>query len=208
MWFCPASYRRLIAAAALVGFLATAFGVPLVNPRIGPNGKDISQPFPCMHGTCGCQNAEACWRGCCCHTNAEKLAWANENSVTPPEYVHVAAAKERTLIAKTGSCCVENHEVRDEGCCSSTGTCAADLTENTGDSATSARDDWQWSLVPTASARKCQGLAQLWLLIGSTAPTVQSVAAAARPAPAGTVCLADEFSSHTLPLPTTPPPRA
>jgi hypothetical protein len=196
--FRLAPHRRSIAAAVLVGFLATAFGVPLINPRIGKNGKDIAQPFPCMHGTCGCQNAEACWRGCCCHTNAEKLAWAKEHGVTPPEYVHVAATKKRpTLVAKADSCCAEKHKGSTENSCSAAGTCEAEFS-----------DDWQWSLVPTASARKCQGLAQLWLLIGSTAPAVKPVVVAVRPVPAGTVCLTDEFSSHTLPRPTTPPPRA
>jgi hypothetical protein len=197
--------RRLVAVASLVGFLATASGVPVFNARVGPNGKDISQPFPCMHSRCGCQNAESCWRGCCCHTNAEKLAWAEENGVTPPEYVHIAAAKERpAAIAKTDSCCSEKQEARGDNCCSSTGRCEADLAEN---GIAQANDDWQWTLVPTVSARKCQGLAQLWLLIGSAAPAVRSVEVTVRLLPAGTLCLADEFSANTLPRPTTPPPR-
>jgi hypothetical protein len=48
--------------------------------------KNHSTPFPCMDSPCGCKDAEQCWRHCCCHTLAERLAWARENGVTPPDY--------------------------------------------------------------------------------------------------------------------------
>src|SRR5918994_3191755 len=82
--------RQAIAVLAMIGLLAATVGIPVLRPVRGPGGKDLSQPFPCMHSVCGCQDAAACWQGCCCHTNREKVAWAEANGVTPPDYVVAA----------------------------------------------------------------------------------------------------------------------
>jgi len=58
------------------------------------SGKDTSVPFPCMMKSCGCRNAEDCWRGCCCFANTQKLAWARKNAVEVPAYVVDAARRE------------------------------------------------------------------------------------------------------------------
>lgn len=76
------------------------FPVPLVeiggrSGGRGVAGKDTSVPFPCMLKACGCRNAEDCWRGCCCFTNTQKLAWARKNSVDVPAYVVDAARHEQ-----------------------------------------------------------------------------------------------------------------
>jgi hypothetical protein len=76
--------RRVVVIVLLVGQLFSAVGMPL---PAAPVPKDLSQPFPCMNNPCGCSNAEACWRSCCCTTLAERLAWAREHGVEPPEYV-------------------------------------------------------------------------------------------------------------------------
>ena len=54
--------------------------------------KDKSKPFPCMNSPCGCRDADQCWRHCCCHSLAERLAWVRENHVEPPDEV-IAEAK-------------------------------------------------------------------------------------------------------------------
>lgn len=56
--------------------------------------KDRSQPFPCQHRPCGCRSADQCWKRCCCFTQAQKLAWAKRNGVTPPDFVRVADTDE------------------------------------------------------------------------------------------------------------------
>src|SRR5437868_1752138 len=93
--------RRLVAPAALGGFLGGLIGVPLV--RLGP-AKDRSRPFPCQDHRCGCLSAEQCWRSCCCFTNSQKLAWAAEHGIRPPAYVFTAAAREKPT-ASAESCC-------------------------------------------------------------------------------------------------------
>jgi hypothetical protein len=64
-------------------YLLVATGIPLPTHGIT---KDLSEPFPCMHSQCGCRNAEQCWKSCCCHTLAERFAWAQQHNVRPPEY--------------------------------------------------------------------------------------------------------------------------
>jgi hypothetical protein len=92
---------RPVAAITLGAFLLASIGYPLWS---GGEGKDLSQPFPCMYRHCGCRNAQQCWRGCCCFSNKQKLAWAKANGVTPPQYVAAAAERETTKPAKA-SCC-------------------------------------------------------------------------------------------------------
>jgi hypothetical protein len=57
-----------------------------------------------MHRQCGCRNADQCWKGCCCFTNRQKLTWAEQNGVRPPDFVARAAASESPT-AQKHSCC-------------------------------------------------------------------------------------------------------
>lgn len=81
--------RGTTAALALAGVLAASLGVPLPALVV----KTSSTPYPCQHHACGC-DADSCWRDCCCMSHQEKLAWARENGVTPPEFVVFAAQRE------------------------------------------------------------------------------------------------------------------
>jgi hypothetical protein len=83
--------RRVTAGGLAALIAAAACGVPLPVGRT----KTSSEPYPCQDCPCGCVDAEHCWRDCCCHTNAEKLAWAREHGVTPPSFVVEAARRER-----------------------------------------------------------------------------------------------------------------
>src|SRR4051794_28407127 len=80
---CRVPRRRAAAAAALLTYLAAAFGFPL---PAAPARKDATIPFPCQDHPCGCQTAEQCWSGCCCFTPAERWAWAEAHHVRPPAY--------------------------------------------------------------------------------------------------------------------------
>lgn len=86
-------------ATALIVMLSVCLaGLPIPIGRIERTAKDHSEPFPCQHCPCGCKTAEQCWRSCCCHTNAEKIAWAEKNGVTPPDFVFVAAKRELVAV--------------------------------------------------------------------------------------------------------------
>ncbi|MDX1948034.1 MAG: hypothetical protein SFU86_21725 [Pirellulaceae bacterium] len=151
--------RRAVAALALAGFLVATIGLPVVEPRIGPNGKDISRPFPCMYRQCGCRSAAGCWRSCCCHTHAEKLAWAAEHGVTPPEYAVSAAERG----AARGCCAAKASSEGTRSCCS----------KQTTDEEPVAREPGlpiRLGLIPAVAAQKCQGITQVWLMLSAAAP--------------------------------------
>jgi hypothetical protein len=70
-----------VVVAALVGLFASTIGIPIVE--LARKGGD--RAFPCQDQACGCATAEACWRGCCCSSPSQRLAWAEAHGVQPPE---------------------------------------------------------------------------------------------------------------------------
>src|SRR5690606_23528150 len=89
---------------SLALFVLVASGVPIPLPI----AKDLSQPFPCMFGRCGCRNAEQCWNHCCCHSVTQRLAWAKARGVTPPASLVAAAEAARLPDARkaaSAACC-------------------------------------------------------------------------------------------------------
>ena len=73
--------RKAVTVLALVGYLTATIGCPV------PRGGSPDGAYPCAGRGCGCGSAEECWRGCCCSTLAERLAWAASHGITPPSYV-------------------------------------------------------------------------------------------------------------------------
>lgn len=106
--------RRLVGLLVLVSFCASFVPLPVSpSPTID---KDRSVAFPCQNRPCGCRSAEQCWKGCCCFSNREKLAWAKANRVVPPAYVVAAAEKESAEpVCHSGGCCSAKPTV---SCCS------------------------------------------------------------------------------------------
>lgn len=106
-----ATRRAALAAMALAHFVVSS-GVPIPNPS--PARKPTDRPFPCMDRPCGCQTYEQCWAGdCCCFTMAEKLAWAERNSITPPASAlkyQSSAEPECPNCAAKKSCCATRPE--------------------------------------------------------------------------------------------------
>jgi hypothetical protein len=104
--------RRYARALLLALYVTTAAGIPLPAARSAKSGER----FPCESCPCGCDSAEHCWRSCCCHTLAERIDWARENGVRPPEFVIAQARAENINLAWLGgrgapstapkSCCV------------------------------------------------------------------------------------------------------
>jgi hypothetical protein len=195
--------HRLAAVASLVSFLAAVVGVPVMRPSIGPNGKDWSRPFPCMSSDCGCQNAEACWRGCCCHTNHEKLAWAKAHKVSPPAYLIEQTAREALPARRGVAVCLSGQNP-------ATNCCTAGFSRQDGKAARAKTSDdgWRWGFIPAVSARKCRGLAQLWTLLSAAAPISERFHWRPAEVIAGRVCLRSQAPLSIALLPATPPPRA
>ncbi len=89
---------RAIAVVLLLGLLLGIAGVPVVTVA----KKDRSRPYPCQNRPCGCASADECWHHCCCLNNRQKLAWARENGVTPPDFVIAAAEREQAEAVAAG----------------------------------------------------------------------------------------------------------
>lgn len=85
--------RRLTSAALLTAYVTTAAGIPLPS---GARPQRNGELYPCAGGSCGCATAEHCWKSCCCHTLAERFAWARQHAVRPPAYA-IAAARQAGL---------------------------------------------------------------------------------------------------------------
>jgi hypothetical protein len=193
-----ARLRRFIAGISLANYLALLVGLPLPLPVI----KDGSQPFPCQHHRCGCKSADQCWRGCCCFTPAQKLAWARENGITPPP----------ALLLAEGT----HHSDHDEqGCCEASGThdhladsaqqkssCCADHHEP------SVRVATKRETVIGLHALRCQGGSSVWLGLSMTVLPLELLVCAEDRTPGEWLAVADNAASGASLAFDSPPPRA
>ena len=85
-------YVPSIGFASAVLYLIVVAGVPIPLPQSPENAA--LEPFPCMYCQCGCRSAAQCWSHCCCHTLVERIEWAREHGVHPPDFALAAAAEE------------------------------------------------------------------------------------------------------------------
>jgi len=202
--------RRVAVMAALLGFVGGVVGVPLPKLRLA---KDRSKPFPCQDHRCGCASAEQCWRSCCCFSNLQKLAWAAEHGVQPPEYVFVAAEREQ-ISSTARSCCQGakkaccDHEV---ACCDEPrghDVAAGDANHGELESAAASGASWSIDFVSAIEARKCQGQAELWLTLGAVPPLPVKTEVTLQPLCCGIVYCQPEALSGISSAPAAPPPRA
>ncbi|MCR9116394.1 MAG: hypothetical protein NXI22_05510 [bacterium] len=133
---------QLIITLVIVSLCAAHAPIPV--PLGSATGKDLSRPFPCQNRPCGCRTAAQCWKKCCCFSDEEKLAWARQNGVTPPDFVvqNAAEASIAQCAPKASSC----------GCCAK-GDAPAEPAlskEKTG-------SDLSYIVVIGAFAQHCQG---------------------------------------------------
>jgi hypothetical protein len=155
--------RRIVSICLIGVFLTGTSGVPLKTRAV----KDRSSPFPCQDNPCGCLSAEECWHHCCCHTNRQKVDWAREHGVAPPDFVIAAAEKEEH---EQSACCHHGHCPK----------CAAALAENDNDEdiapvatapqAKAPNNSFRTVLVITDLARRCAGLPFVWSVLSSALP--------------------------------------
>jgi hypothetical protein len=75
-------FQRLLSGTLLVVVTCGVIGLPFSAPVPAKNGR-----FPCDNCPCGCSTAEYCWDKCCCYSDTEKLQWAADNHVQPPDFL-------------------------------------------------------------------------------------------------------------------------
>jgi hypothetical protein len=143
-WISVRRGRRFTAAVTLVAYIASGIGLPLPVQA----SKKSGLPFPCMNHACGCQTAEQCWRGCCCFSAEEKLAWAAVHGIVPPDYASLPRHDEHAR-ADCHSPCACRHDCQSH--------------EN---KKTNARSAWVISI----GALPCRGAAAVWTLAALAVP--------------------------------------
>lgn len=183
--------RRTISVTLLVVFVVGFVGLPIL-PDSSKNGR-----FPCENCPCGCSTAAFCWDKCCCHSDAEKLQWAKDNDVQPPEFLVARFQKTSHSLASTsaGTCC-----------CGSKSTCGKPLAKSTSDSVATARgeDSNEHSSIRFVSledAARCHGIDLLWSILSCiTIQLASSDTTGAEPPFLYLLSTADEFAASALRL--------
>jgi hypothetical protein len=201
--------RRSISAMLAVMYIVTAAGTPLPAGRLARKSGEL---FPCSDSACGCASAEKCWRSCCCHSLAERMAWAREHGVRPPEFAIAAAQRARIdlawLVEPTGaaskslsaSCCARQLRADAPTCCHAKKACCSDHHEQQPSESKSNRVIG-WKVL------NCQGHSSNWL---AAVPTLISVNCSRPDAIPLIEWLGPALSEHAdraSDLPAIPPPR-
>lgn len=165
----PIRNRRIISAMMLI----VALGSGLVFSIPQRVVKDRSVPFPCMDCNCSCRNADACWSGCNCMLPAQKLAWAIEKGVKPPDwFARIVAISSESESDTTPGCCSTAKPVR--SCCS-TGESRSNATRDVSKDCASEcfQEDSLVTLIPTIGKRRCHGIDRLYVLLSMVLPIEQ-----------------------------------
>ena len=119
----PTFVRRIVASCLLVVYTCVAIGVPLPTVQLA---KRSAERYPCEKCSCGCVSADQCWRSCCCHTPAQRIAWAKKNGVKPPDFVvqeaRFLASAEITAKEELPPCCAAKLKPQ-PACCDAKSKC-------------------------------------------------------------------------------------
>ena len=193
--------RLTIVAAALLAYAIAAVGVPLPTFE----AKDRSQPFPCMDRPCGCRSASACWTSCCCTTPEERLRWARDHGVEPPDSLLAAASHEAEPDAHPAGACCAHHAPADEELSLLTGCEDArcpDAPAAEQEPPATASD-----FIVISALRACQGLSPLWSSLTAAIPPPSPITYEFDWRPAGRVEIASDSAPSPSLSPAAPPPR-
>lgn len=184
--------RQALAFLCLINMALLTTGLPIPTH----NGKDRSVAFICMNSRCGCMTADECWKHCCCHTTEEKLAWAAEHGITPPQYVLDQLAQE---VAEPACCCSHAKEKQPTAATKAEKCCDEEVEHKSA--------PFSWLI--TIHAIKCQGQ-DGWSLLASSIvmdPTASSAVNAV--CPSIELVASVPFLLNSLPsVPDAPPPRS
>lgn len=211
--------HRATAAFCAASLALATLAIPLPLPQ----EKDASEPYPCMNCACGCANAEMCWRECCCHTHAEKLAWARKNGVTPPAFVVALAQAE---VAKSATecqkpCCQDKTHEEDLAdlppCCRARElarreqqACETEVCERQGSCCSKKKQAAKKrpaSGVIVLQALKCRGVSVSISLLPPCVPEMATMPLDLHNVASEQVALFDHFYAGVSDTPDIPPPR-
>lgn len=223
--------RRITTWLAIIGYALVVSGLPLPVGFSSPgqksassdkrlSGKDRTKPFPCMDKPCGCATAEQCFANCCCHTPAERLAWAKAHRVD----LAIMTALERRVATesactsgrpakKAASCCSKNTAIDLEGpaICSEYRSLAAEPADQkpADDEKPAESQDIPGRVVIMRSMLACKGIALAWASATVSLAPPRPAASELQPQPCVEwLAILDQFLACERLPPDSPPPRA
>ncbi len=190
------SRRQYVARwLAALAYIYLSLGIPLPVP----SSLISAEAYPCMHHPCGCRSADACWRHCCCLSLLEKLEWARDNHVTPPDYV-LAEAELRGV--QWHAFCLHAYDENESTC-----TCCKQHCSTCTD-AKFARSSRPANGIVLIEALKCHGTGDSWNGMTISLPPPANVSTT----PAGEcverVCITSLHLAKIYYAPALPPPKS
>ncbi len=171
--------RKALTFLVLALFCAASVPIPIATVSLD---KDSTEAFPCQDSPCACKSARECWTSCCCRSPKERMAWAVEHGVQPPDYAVlsddinssdplalVSESQSASVVLK--SCCSKRVDANvcsneaaathnKKSCCAK--SVALKPTEplstaHDGSSRLTGKRSTSRKIVTTLSMRKCQG---------------------------------------------------
>lgn len=222
--------QRITTWLAIIAYALVVSGLPLPTGSSSPgqesassakrlSSKDRSKPFPCMDKPCGCATAEQCFASCCCHTPAERLAWARAHNV---EAAVLAALERRvgTEPGKAGSgCCAKKSakaacstpslDLEGPAICSEYQSLAATPAAVDQSDDEPVNETPQAKVVVLRAMLACGGIAAEWFSCGvSLPPPALATAIVIWTPPLDTLDVIDDAIASVPAVPDLPPPRA
>jgi hypothetical protein len=211
MFPSPVLARRSIGGSLLAAYLFVAVGVPL--PSIS-RPSSSSEQYPCAASGCGCDSADKCWRSCCCHTLAERLVWAEQHGVKPPDFALAEARQKgldnggRPLVARNAIAKVVNASLATKTCCSSKRSCCSSHAKSCCSSRQNEKQQNDKSdLIVAWRALACHGQSLQWFAAVPSLITVELELSDHLALVAWLGPHSSEFVSPFSDTPTPPPPE-
>jgi hypothetical protein len=196
--------RRWISLGLLATLVLLHFPLPTQLPwRVAACGLSVEVPFPCQHSACGCRTAQQCYASCCCHTPAQRRAFARRHDVDL-DSLGVEVPPERPEPIASGSCCASASR-RD---CSPADPVGRTSEVEPAGAEVVAEDDPPVGLLVWQAVLRCQGI-EAWMQLMQTGGWLPDAQLMRLPWNCeGRVVLAnaEAFSLDDPPEP--PPPRA
>ncbi len=158
---------RVVATVLLLTITLAISGVPQpVRKQLKPGER-----FPCETCACGCSSAAFCWDQCCCHSDEEKLTWAHEQGVKPPDFLVARVALGTKNSAKStaaASCCrLSTAKPQVADCCqqSNSPDCASCVNASSCGSQDEEQVEQSIRLLSFRAYAKCRGMNWVWTLL-------------------------------------------
>ncbi len=196
--------HRCVTGMLLVVYLATMSGIPLPAGHVVRKSGEM---YPCANCACGCASAEQCWRSCCCHSLAERIAWARQHGVRPPEFAIAEARRARIdlswLVRPSKASCARELVASAPKCCQTGhGCCGRQEDHEHGQNKEESNKVIGWK------ALNCQGHSSNWVAAVPTLISARVELANKTDLLAWLGPFSSEEAIHVASVPATPPPKS